>query len=447
MIDRLVAVIVLCIVLSLPFGAIWVLSGAVALKFVFYWPLFMSGIWITGGVFFWLTKERHWNKKDLPPELIGNPLISILIPCYNEGPNVRETIEAALYQRYQHIEVIAINDGSKDDTGAMLQQLSDDYSKLRVIQLAENQGKAVALRTGAAAARSDFLVCIDGDAVLDKDAAAYLVAPLLNLPRVGAVTGNPRIRTRSTLIGRLQVGEFSSIIGLIKRAQRVYGQVFTVSGVVAAFRRTALADVGYWSPDMITEDIDISWKLQLYHWGVFYEPRALCWILMPETLQGLWKQRLRWAQGGAEVFLKNLFTIWRWRNRRMWMLLAEFFLSTVWAFLFAFSVVLYFYGLFFPLPKSIYIDSLFPPAFTGLLLGIVCLIQFSISMLIERSYEKNIASSLFWVVWYPMVYWMLSLLTTLVSFPKTMLKSQRHRARWDSPDRGIAQLSSDRTEA
>lgn len=131
----------------------------------------------------------------------------------------------------------------------------------------------------------------------------------------------------------------------------------------------------------------------------------------------------------------------------MWMLLAEFFLSTVWAFLFAFSVVLYFYGLFFPLPKSIYIDSLFPPAFTGLLLGIVCLIQFSVSMLIERSYEKNIAYSLFWVVWYPMVYWMLSLLTTLVSFPKTMLKSQGRRARWDSPDRGIAQLPSDRTEA
>ena len=47
---------------------------------------------------------------------------------------------------------------------------------------------------------------------------------------------------------------------------------------------------------MITEDIDISWKLQLRHWDIFFEPRALCWILMPETLKGLWKQRLRWAQ-------------------------------------------------------------------------------------------------------------------------------------------------------
>lgn len=171
-----------------------------------------------------------------------------------------------------------------------------------MIHLAQNQGKAIALQAGAAAARSEFLVCIDGDALLDRDAAAYLVAPLLANPHVGAVTGNPRIRTRSTLIGRIQVGEFSSIIGLIKRTQRVYGRLFTISGVVAAFRKQALTDVGYWSQDMITEDIDISWKLQLKHWAIFFEPRALCWILMPETLRGLWKQRLRWAQGGAEYF-------------------------------------------------------------------------------------------------------------------------------------------------
>ncbi len=84
----------------------------------------------------------------------------------------------------------------------------------------------MALNTGAMAARSDLLVCIDGDAMLDRDAAAYMVVPLLENPRVGAVTGNPRIRTRSTLVGRVQVGEFSSIIGLIKRTQRIYGQVF-----------------------------------------------------------------------------------------------------------------------------------------------------------------------------------------------------------------------------
>ncbi|MBK0032854.1 poly-beta-1,6 N-acetyl-D-glucosamine synthase [Erwinia sp. S43] len=439
MIDRILAFLMLCLVLSIPFGITVIYTGEVMLNFVFFWPLFMSGIWMTGGLYFWFYRERHWKwgKDVAAPELEGNPLISIIVPCYNEEANAEETLRAALGQRYSNIEVIAVNDGSKDNTAAVLDAMAVSHPKLRVIHLAANQGKAIALQTGAAAARSDFLVCIDGDALLDRDAAAWLVAPLLNNPRVGAVTGNPRIRTRSTLIGRIQVGEFSSIIGLIKRTQRVYGQVFTVSGVVAAFRRRALAEIGYWSPDMITEDIDISWKLQLRHWSVFFEPRALCWILMPETLKGLWRQRLRWAQGGAEVFLKNLRHIWSWEYRRMWTLFFEFSLSTIWAFTYAVSVILFLLGLVMPIPDSIRVYDLFPPQFTGMVLAVTCLLQFSVSLLIERRYEPRLAGSLFWVIWYPLVYWMLSLFTTLVAFPKVMLRSRKQRARWESPDRGI----------
>ncbi|MBS0856272.1 MULTISPECIES: poly-beta-1,6-N-acetyl-D-glucosamine synthase [unclassified Tatumella] len=438
MTDRLIALIILCVVLSIPLGFVLVFTGQVALNFVFYWPLFMAGIWIAGGVYFWFNKERFW-RQDSEITLPGNPLISILIPCYNEGPNARETIQAALNQNYTNIEVIAVNDGSKDDTGEILNQLASEHNNLRVIHLAKNQGKAVALKAGAAAANSELLVCIDGDAILDRNTAAYLAAPLLNFPGVGAVTGNPRIRTRSTLIGRLQVGEFSSIIGLIKRAQRVYGHVFTVSGVIAAFRRTALADVGYWSDDMITEDIDISWKLQLKNWSIFYEPRALCWILMPETLKGLWQQRLRWAKGGAEVFLKNCISIWRWQHRRMWTLLLEFALSTIWTYMYLLSIILFVLGRFTEMPKNLYVDSLMPPGFTGLLLAVVCIIQFSVSLMIERRYESDIFKSLFWVIWYPIAYWLLSFLTTLVSFPNVMLSRKGKRARWESPDRGIAQ--------
>lgn len=444
MIDRIFSFLVLCAVLSLPLGVAIVFTGEVLLNFVFFWPLFMSGLWIVGGAYFWFYRERHWawGEDVAPPELRGNPLVSIVIPCFNEGLNARETIAAAMAQRYQNIEVIAVNDGSSDNTAEVLDRLAQQYPRLRVIHLASNQGKAMALCTGAMAARSDLLVCIDGDAMLDRDAAAYLVAPLLNNPRVGAVTGNPRIRTRSTLVGRVQVGEFSSIIGLIKRTQRVYGQVFTVSGVVAAFRKRALAEVGFWSNDMVTEDIDISWKLQLQHWSIFFEPRALCWILMPETLKGLWKQRLRWAQGGAEVFLKNIRNIWVWRNRRMWPLLVEFCLSAIWAFTYFVSLLIFVLGLFVVLPESIAIPQIFPPAFTGLLLGVVCLLQFFVSLLIERRYENNLASSLFWIIWFPVVYWMLSLFTTLVAFTRVMLKGRNNkRARWESPDRGIGRIA------
>lgn len=443
--DRIFAFVLMACVIAMPFVVAVAVTGDLVLDFVFFYPLLMSALWMAGGLYFYLRMERDWkwgiNLEDREvPELPGNPSVAILIPCFNEEKNAEETLLAALQQRYTNVEVIAINDGSSDGTAALLDRMAGEHSRLRVVHLAENQGKAMAMRMGALSANSEYLVCIDGDAILDPDAVSFLVRPMLDNPRVGAVTGNPRVRTRSTLVGMVQVGEFSSIIGLIKRTQRIYGQVFTVSGVIAAFRRQALDRVGYWSLDMITEDIDISWKLQRDHWSIFYEPRALGWILMPETLKGLWKQRLRWAQGGAEIFLKNFGSLLHWRNRRMWPLLAEFTLSTLWSYAFMMSIILFVLGKFVDLPEHIRVETLFPPAFTGLVLAATCLLQFAISIIIDRRYEKGLVGTLFWVIWYPLVFWMLNLFTSLVSFPKVMLRRQTQRARWVSPDRGINQM-------
>ncbi len=333
-----------------------------------------------------------------------NPSISIIIPCFNEEKNVEETIHAALAQRYENIEVIAVNDGSTDKTRAILDRMAAQFPHLRVIHLAQNQGKAIALKTGAAAAKSEYLVCIDGDALLDRDAAAYIVEPMLYNPRVGAVTGNPRIRTRSTLVGKIQVGEYSSIIGLIKRT---YGNVFTVSGVIAAFRRSALAEVGYWSDDMITEDIDISWK-----------------------------QRLRWAQGGAEVFLKNMTRLWRKENFRMWPLFFEYCLTTIWAFTCLVGFIIYAVQLA-GVPLNIELTHIAATHTAGILLCTLCLLQFIVSLMIENRYEHNLTSSLLWIICFPVIFWMLSLATTLVSFTRVMLMPKKQRARWVSPDRRI----------
>jgi biofilm PGA synthesis N-glycosyltransferase PgaC len=412
------------------------LSG-VLLQFVFLYPLFMSFLWMVGGVYFYFHWERKGDRSAGPPPITDPPMVSILAPCYEEAPNVAETIRAAVSQTYANFEVIAIDDGSKDSTGAVLDRLTAAYPALRVLHLAENQGKAMALRMGALIARGDILLCIDGDAMLDPEAAAYMVQPFLKNPRVGAVTGNPRIRTRSTLLGKVQVGEFSSIIGLIKRAQRIYGCVFTVSGVIAAYRRSALHRCGYWSLDMMTEDIDISWMLQADHWSIQYEPDALCWILMPETFKGLWAQRLRWAQGGAEVFLKQIPHMFAWNRRRMWGLLLEYCLSLAWSFAIAGTVMLWAIGKFVDMPEGLNVPTLQPPAFWGLMLATTCLIQFAVSLIIESRYEKHLVRLIFWVIWYPFFFWILTLATSLVGFPKAVLRLRGKRALWESPDRGV----------
>lgn len=329
----------------------------VLFNFAFIYPILMSFVWMVGGLYYYLRRERHAPPREQPPALDPAPFVSILVPCYNEADCADETLTAALAQEYPDFEVIAINDGSNDDTALILNELAAKHPRLRAVHLDKNMGKANALRMGALAARSEYLVCIDGDALLDPYAAHWLVSHLVSGPRVGAVTGNPRIRNRSTLLGRLQVGEFSSIIGMIKRAQRVYGRVFTVSGVISAFRRTALHRIGYWSEDMVTEDIDISWRLQLDHWDIRYEPNALCYILMPETLKGLWRQRLRWARGGIEVILRHGRRMGVWRHRRMWGVIAEYFLSVLWAYTMLFIFTLWGLGLFIDLPDNLQVES------------------------------------------------------------------------------------------
>ena len=181
------------------------------------------------------------------------------MPCYNEGENAEETLGTAAAVDYPAFEIIAINDGSRDNTGEVLDRLVKRIPNLRVVHLAANQGKATALNTGALLAKHELLVCIDGDALLDPQ-ALYWIARDFRRATVGGIAGNPRIRNRTSLLGRLQVGEFSSIIGLIRRAQTTYGRLFTVSGVICAFRKRALEEAGWWSPRTITDDIDVTWR-------------------------------------------------------------------------------------------------------------------------------------------------------------------------------------------
>lgn len=411
-------------------------------RFVFYYPLLMAYVWMTGGlIYYWRWERNRGNVLSDLPILSDYPMVSILVPCYNEGENARETIQYLSQQQYPNYEIIAINDGSKDNTLEILYQLAEEVPQLRIVNLASNQGKAVGLRTAALLANSEILIGIDGDALLAPNATAWIVKHFLEDPYVGAVTGNPRIRNRSTLLGKVQVGEFSAIVGMIKRAQRTYGHIFTISGVIAGFRKTALHEVGYWSPDMVTEDIDISWKMQLAGWRIRFEPNALCWVLMPETLQGLWKQRSRWAQGGVEVLLRYFRALWSWRSRGMWPLYLECCISLCWAFLVA--------GMLLAAPldwlstKQPYAALMdLSPHWTSMLLCVTCLIQFGVSLSIDSIYEKRSGGSArhyYWMIWYPIVYWVINVGTTINGCIKALRKKKGQRAVWVTLDRGLRQ--------
>lgn len=400
--------------------------------FVFYYPLFMAFVWMAGAlVFHWLRMDRHQR----PPALPGDPLVSVLIPAHNEEGSIDDTIDGVMQQDYPNFEVIAVDDASTDRTGERLAALQRRYPRLRVVTLATNQGKAVGLTMAALVSRGEFLVGVDADAVLGPGALRWLVWHFAS-PRVGAVTGNPRVRNRTSMLARIQVAEFSSVIGMIKRAQRVMGQLFTVSGVVVAFRRSALLDVGFWSHNMMTEDVDVSWKLQLAGWDIRYEPRAVCWILVPEKVKALYRQRLRWAQGGAEVLIKQRKAVFSRHASHMWPLYFEFLASVAWCYAFALTTVLWLVHQVAPLPAPFAVPS--PDlGFTSVVLSTVCLAQLGVGLLLDRRYDRDLFRCAVWLLWYPVLYWLVNCVSTLAAVPKALFKDKAKAAIWQSPDRGL----------
>ena len=405
-------------------------------QFCFGYPFVMAWYWMAGGALFYVTRERRMAPQDSPEAIEHWPPITILVPCYNEAENAEETVSTAAAVDYPEFEIIAVNDGSRDNTAEVLNGLAGHIPGLRVVHLAQNQGKATAMNTGALLAKHEILVCIDGDALLDPQALRW-IARAFRRGNVGGLAGNPRIRNRTSLLGRLQVGEFSSIIGLIRRAQTMYGRLFTVSGVICAFRKRALEDAGWWSPRTITDDIDVTWRIQVAGWRVIYEPNAVVWILMPETLRGLWNQRLRWAEGGAQMMVDFFWPMVRGKAPSLLPTYLNNLLSVVWSYVMLFSLcvgILWAVGL---APPAVLPGFQLVPEWWGLTLTITYLAQALVSHLVERRYEKDILKSLFWIIWYPLAFWMLSTATSVVALPRALFRPRKERTTWISPDRGL----------
>lgn len=396
----------------------------------------MSWYWITGSILYWLIRERHQPRYFNPQPLPNTPLVSVLLPCFNEAEQLPETMAVLMASKYPNFEVIAINDGSSDQTQAILENLLEKYPRLRVAQLNENQGKSTALNAGLFLAKGEILVCIDGDAMLDPYAIHWFVYRFLTNQNLGGITGNPRIRNRTSILGKLQVGEFSSIIGMIKRTQSIYGSVFTVSGVICAFRKIAVLEAGLWSPEAMTDDVDLTLRVQIKGWSVTFEPHAICWILMPETLMGLWRQRLRWSEGGAQAVLKTTKQIFTSRSRSLILILANFYISSIWAF----CIVLWFTYLNIAdllQGESYNIYENFLPQWWGTILATTYLFQSLIGMCLDSRYEKGILKSFGWIIWYPLLYWCIQTCSCVVGFTKAIFRPSNIKGTWVSPDRGI----------
>ncbi len=386
-----------------------------ALVFFAWYPILTSLMWIFTSLIYFYRRERIEDESFYDIEHF--PPVSILVPAFNEEHHIRSSIKGMLAIDYPDFEVLVIDDCSTDDTLERLLPLAR-MGRIRLLSKKVNEGKAMALNDAIRVARGEILVVMDADARPDPGLLRAMV-PHFQFPRVGGVTGNPRVENTTTFLAKLQAIEFSSIISLQRRAQRIWGRILTMSGVVGAFHRDAILDAGLYSPDMATEDIDLTWKLQLRHWDVRYEPKAIVWMQVPRNLSGLWKQRTRWAQGLAQVLRRHGGEVLKWKHRRLWPVLLESSLSILWAYTYCWMVVMWIISYMAGYPP---IGASPVPNWWGMLIGTVCLLQLLTGVVLDRRYDPRIGRYFAVSVLYPVVYWMIMAVVTTWASPRAFFR-------------------------
>lgn len=293
-----------------------------------------------------LDRESLFQGDEAPP-------ISILVPAYNEGITIVESLRSLVHLHYPTYEIIVINDGSTDDTLDVLKRAfelqpskrtlrarvprervhgvysSPQHPYLLVVDVV-NGKKAMALNIGIALARYPIFCAIDGDSVLEHDTLIQLAQPFYRDSGVVAVGGVVRPangcviergRVREARVPRNPWARFQAIEYLRamlsgRMTWNMFDSLFIVSGALGMFSREAVMAVGGYRTDTIGEDMELILRLQRWaarkgqRRAVCFIPSVVCWTEVPVHWRPLSGQRARWQQGLAESL---------WLNRRVWL--------------------------------------------------------------------------------------------------------------------------------
>jgi poly-beta-1,6-N-acetyl-D-glucosamine synthase len=250
---------------------------------------------------------------DSPPALrtdIEFPPISLLLAAYNEEANLPETLRGIRSQDYPNdLEIIVVDDGSTDRTIDVLQR--SRLPNLKIIR-GRHSGKAAALNEGLKHVTHRITVCIDADTFLHSQALTRIVARLLTDPgHTAAVAGCVMVKnSRASFLARMQEWDYFTGIASAKRQQSLYQGTLVAQGAFSAFRTGAIRAAEGW-PEVIGEDIVLTWAMLKRGWRVGFEATAIGFTEAPTTWKAFLKQRKRWARGMIEGLKRHGGLAWR----------------------------------------------------------------------------------------------------------------------------------------
>ena len=314
--------------------------------------------------------------------------ISLLVPAYNESATIVDSVKNLLSLDFPEYELIVINDGSKDNTLALLieafalipfpqpykkslptEEIVEVYRSGKDIRLIvldkKNGGKADALNAGVNVSSYPVVVTIDADSILEKSSLIKIIYSFVSDPTCVAVGGIVRVGSGCEIVdGQLrEIGLSKNPIVALQTTEYlrafltgrlgfdVMGMLLIISGAFGAFQKNALIEVGGYSRHCVGEDMELVIKLhKMMHqkkrkYSVRFLPDPICWTQPPEHLSDLKKQRKRWHVGLIDSLLRHKDMVFRPKYGRIGMICLPYY----WIFELAGPVIETFGYLFIPI--------------------------------------------------------------------------------------------------
>ena len=272
-----------------------------ALDTIFYIFAFLA---IYVQVFFFLTlildKSKIRKQKLISDEEL--PAVTFLVPCWNEEETIEGTIESIWDLDYpkSRIKIVIVDDGSTDNTWKVLQQYKN-HPDIRILHK-ENGGKASAANLALKYVKTQYMCSIDADTFLEKDALRTIMTYFVRRPDLSSVGGTVLIHDPESLAQSAQSVDYQ-MFSFSKKMLGLLGAVLVAPGAFSLYKTKVLKEIGGYKEGHGLEDLELTFRMQKDGFKVDHCHNAIAYTKGPETLPGLFKQRLRWSYG----FLSNTY--------------------------------------------------------------------------------------------------------------------------------------------
>jgi|SRR5690554_6129331 len=254
------------------------------------------------------------------------PSVTVVVPAFNEGRFVFDTLKSVIKSDYpkDKVQLIAIDDGSNDDTWEWMQKAKEELGdSVSIYQQPANKGKRHALYRGFNLASGDVFVTIDSDSIIDKNTLRNLVSPFLIDKNCGAVAGNVKIHnSKKAIIPKMLNVSFAFTFGFIRAAQSQMKTVLCTPGALSAYRKEAVMNcLEDWMNQTflgvktdIGEDRAMTNMIMKQGYNILFQSNALVYTNIPETYQTLRRMFTRWERSNVrENIMMSKFAFFKFR--------------------------------------------------------------------------------------------------------------------------------------